>query len=140
MSAAADWPDDRFRALLGSRHPIIAAPMAGAAGVELAVAAIEGGAVGSLPCGLLDAEKVRAQALEVRARAAGPLNLNFFCHVMPEADDESAWRGVLGPSLTIPIPLAGSCVVGVPAGRGSRVQLRVLGSRPPLRTCRGPRP
>ena len=43
----------RFEALLGSRLPIIAAPMAGAAGVELAVGAIEGGAVGSLPCAML---------------------------------------------------------------------------------------
>ena len=31
------WPDDGFTALLGSRLPIVAAPMAGAAGVELAV-------------------------------------------------------------------------------------------------------
>jgi nitronate monooxygenase len=91
------WPDPRFQALLGSRLPIIAAPMAGAAGVELAVAATEGGAVGSLPCAMLTPEEARAQAAEVRARAAGPLNLNFFCHTMPEAADDSAWRALLRP-------------------------------------------
>ena len=91
------WPDDRFCALLGSRHPIVAAPMAGAAGVELAVAAIDGGAVGSLPCPLLTPETVRAQAAEVRSRAGGPLNLNFFCHAMPEGADDVAWRTVLQP-------------------------------------------
>ena len=62
------WPDRRFADLLGSRLPILAAPMAGAAGVELAVAAIEGGAVGSLPCAMLTAEEARAQVAAVRAR------------------------------------------------------------------------
>jgi nitronate monooxygenase len=91
------WPDPRFQALLGSRFPIISAPMAGAAGVDLAVAAIAGGAGGSLPCGMLTPDQARAQADEVRARASGPLNLNFFCHVMPDAVDDSAWRALLRP-------------------------------------------
>jgi nitronate monooxygenase len=98
VSDAPAWPDDRFRALLGSRHPIVAAPMAGAGGVDLAVAAIEGGAVGSLPCALLTADAVRAQVAEVRARAAGSLNLNFFCHTMPEGVDDRAWHKLLGRS------------------------------------------
>jgi nitronate monooxygenase len=93
----SDWPDRRFADLLGSRLPMIAAPMAGAAGVDLAVAAIHAGAVGSLPCAMLSAGEARAQVEEVRARAAGPLNLNFFCHLMPEAADDSAWRALLRP-------------------------------------------
>ncbi len=91
------WPDRRFEALLGSRLPIIAAPMAGAAGVELAVAAILGGAVGSLPCAMLTPDQAQAQVAEVRARAGGPLLLNFFCHVMPGQVDDSAWRALLRP-------------------------------------------
>ena len=91
------WPDPRFQALFGSRLPIISAPMAGAAGVELAVAAILGGAVGSLPCAMLTPGEARAQADEVRAHASGPLNLNFFCHHLPEAVDDSAWRALLRP-------------------------------------------
>ena len=97
MSVAQGWPDDRFAALLGSRHPIVQAPMAGAGGVELAVAAIEGGAVGSLPGAMLTPDALREQVAEVRDRAAGPLNLNFFCHAMPEAADDKAWRALLQP-------------------------------------------
>jgi nitronate monooxygenase len=91
------WPDRRFADILGSRWPIIAAPMAGAAGVELAVAVIQGGGVGSLPCAMLTPDEARAQAAEVRARAAGPLNLNFFCHAVPDGVDDGAWRALLAP-------------------------------------------
>lgn len=94
---ASGWPDRRFEALLGSRLPLIAAPMAGAGGVDLAVAAIQGGAVGSLPCAMLAPEDVRAQVAQVRARSAGPLNLNFFCHAMPEGADDAPWRALLRP-------------------------------------------
>ena len=71
--------------------------MAGAGGVELAVGAIEGGAVGSLPCALLTPDEVIAQVKEVRARADGPINLNFFCHQMPENGEDGAWRALLKP-------------------------------------------
>ena len=91
------WRDPRFLDLVGSKHPIIQAPMAGAGGVELCVAAIEGGALGSMPCGMLAPDQVPSQAAEVRARVNGPLNLNFFCHKMPVDVDDSAWRGVLRP-------------------------------------------
>lgn len=91
------WPDQRFVQLAGSEHPIIQAPMAGAGGVELCAAVITGGGVGSLPCGMLTPEKVVAQAAEVRERVSGPLNLNFFCHRMPEAVDDGAWRTLLEP-------------------------------------------
>jgi nitronate monooxygenase len=91
------WPDDRFLALSGARLPILQAPMAGAGGVALAVAALKGGAVGSLPCAMRTAAEVVAEAAEVRAAAAGPLNLNFFCHELPGDADDSAWRALLRP-------------------------------------------
>lgn len=91
------WRNQRFLDLVAVQHPIIAAPMAGAAGVELCVAAIDGGALGSLPCALLSPDEVRQQAGEVRARAPGPLNLNFFCHPMPSEVDDSHWRRLLRP-------------------------------------------
>ncbi|HEX8262431.1 MAG TPA: nitronate monooxygenase [Allosphingosinicella sp.] len=94
---AAGWPDRRFEALLGSRHPILLAPMAGAGGVELAAGAMEGGAVGSLPCAMLAPDEVLAQVGQVRARAAGPINLNFFCHAVPDRSDERPWRALLAP-------------------------------------------
>ncbi len=91
------WPDKRFLALVGAKHPIIQAPMANGGGVELCVAAIEGGALGSLPCGMLSADQVHEQVDEVRRRVAGPLNLNFLCHRMPQGADDSAWRALLQP-------------------------------------------
>lgn len=91
------WPDQGFETLLGSRLPIIQAPMAGAGGVELAVAAIMGGAVGSLPSGMLTPDEVAAQVAAVRAAAEGPLNLNFFCHTIPGDVDDRDWRELLRP-------------------------------------------
>jgi nitronate monooxygenase len=91
------WPDRRFLALTGADLPIVQAPMAGAGGTPLAIGAIRGGAVGSLPCGMLTPGEVRAQVAAVRAAAEGPLNLNFFCHTMPEGVDDSAWRALLAP-------------------------------------------
>jgi nitronate monooxygenase len=91
------WPDRRFLDLVGTEHPIVQAPMAGAGGVELCVAAVEGGALGFLPCGMLAPEQVRAQVAEVRSRTNGPFGLNFFCHVMPPGVDDSAWRTLLQP-------------------------------------------
>lgn len=71
--------------------------MANAGGVDLCVGAIEGGALGSLPCGMLSTQQIREQVAEVRARAPGPLNLNFLCHRMPEDADQSRWLSLLQP-------------------------------------------
>lgn len=71
--------------------------MAGAGGVDLCVAAIDGGALGSLPCGMLNPEQVREQVAEVRSRTDGAFALNFFCHRMPREMDDRAWRALLQP-------------------------------------------
>lgn len=87
-----------FIETIAARAPILQAPMAGAGGPALAIAAMRGGAVGSLPCALLIPEQLAAQVAEVRAAAQGPLNLNFFCHSLPEpAPDERAWQALLAP-------------------------------------------
>jgi len=91
------WPDGRFLDLVGIEHPIVQAPMAGAGGVDLCVAAMEGGALGSLPCGMLSPEQVGEQVAAVRARSNRPFSLNFFCHRMPVDADDSAWRQLLDP-------------------------------------------
>lgn len=91
------WPDRRLLDLTGARHPIIQASMAGAGDAALAIAAIRAGAIGSLPCAMLSPEQVGTQVAEVRAASDGPLNLNFFCHKMPEQTDDSAWRTLLQP-------------------------------------------
>ena len=91
------WPDRRWLDLVGTDHPIIQAPMANGGGVELAVAAIDGGALGSLACGILSEDQVGQQATDVRSRANGPINLNFFCHRMPGDTDDQAWVALLQP-------------------------------------------
>jgi len=91
------WPDHRFLELVGSEFPIVQAPMAGAGGVELCVAAMRGGALGSLPCAMLSPDQVRTQLAKVRSQIDGPFALNFFCHRMPEQADDSAWRVLLQP-------------------------------------------
>ncbi|GAA4823126.1 nitronate monooxygenase family protein [Sphingosinicella ginsenosidimutans] len=91
------WTDRRWIDLAGAATPIIQAPMAGAGGVDLAVAAMRGGGVGSLPCALLTPDAVREQVAMLRARATGPINLNFFCHTMPPPPDEADWRALLSP-------------------------------------------
>jgi nitronate monooxygenase len=91
------WPDRRLLDLVGIDLPIIQAPMAGANGSAMAIAVSEAGGLGSLPCAMLDAAKVRAEIGVIRQRTAKPINVNFFCHMPPAPDPqrEAAWRGGL---------------------------------------------
>jgi nitronate monooxygenase len=93
------WPDRRFLELLNIEHPIVQAPMAGAMDWELAAAVSEAGGLGSLPCAMLKPEQVREQVEKIRGRTKKPININFFCHKPPRADNarEAAWRDRLAP-------------------------------------------
>jgi len=93
------WPDRRLIDLLKIELPIVQAPMAGAQDWELAAAAAEAGILGSLPCAMLSVEKVREEFAKIRARTKKPINLNFFCHLSPRADNarEALWRDRLAP-------------------------------------------
>ena len=88
---------DRFLALTGARLPLVQAPMANFAGSALAIAALKAGAVGSLACAVLSPDQVAAEVAAIRAAAAGPINLNFFCHTLGPQPDESAWYAALAP-------------------------------------------
>ena len=90
-------PVQDFLRRTGARVPIVQAPMAGAGGIDLAVAAIRGGALGSLPCAMLTPDQVREQVTAVRSQADGPLNLNFFCHTLGQPPDETRWHALLAP-------------------------------------------
>jgi nitronate monooxygenase len=85
--------------LFGVSLPIIQAPMAGSQDGLLAAAVSEAGGLGSLPCAMLDADAIRRQVREIRARTSNPVNVNFFCHTPPTPDPEreSAWRTMLSP-------------------------------------------
>ena len=85
--------------LLGVRHPLLLAPMAGAADEALAIAVARAGGLGALPCAMLDAGTLRAQVERFRTAVDAPLNLNFFCHAEPPADAarQARWRERLAP-------------------------------------------
>jgi nitronate monooxygenase len=93
------WPDRRLIELFKIEFPIVQAPMAGIMDADLVIAAAQGGALGSLPCAMLTAEKAREQVNIIRQRVSAPVNMNFFCHKAVEAEPgrEAAWRQRLAP-------------------------------------------
>jgi nitronate monooxygenase len=93
------WPDTRLLELFHIELPIVQAPVAGAMDWELAAAAAEAGALGSLPCAMLNADQIRDQMAKIRARTKKPINLNFFCHAPPALNNarEARWRERLAP-------------------------------------------
>jgi nitronate monooxygenase len=84
---------------LGIGLPIIQAPMAGVSSPAMAAAVSNGGALGSIGVGAVDAERARRMIADVRARSACPLNVNVFCHRPPKPDAalEAAWLAHLRP-------------------------------------------
>jgi len=93
------WPDRRLMDLFKTEYPIVLAPLAGVADSELAIAAAEGGALGSLACAMLSPEKAREQVNIFRQRVSAPINMNFFSHKAVNADParEATWRQRLAP-------------------------------------------
>ena len=88
------WPNRELLDLIGIELPIIQAPMAGANGSAMAIAVSEAGALGSLPCAMLDAAKVSAEIGVIRQQTAKPVNVNFFCHksAAPDSNRDAAWK------------------------------------------------
>src|SRR3954451_23712057 len=97
--AKAMWPDRRLLDLFRTEFPIVLAPMAGVMDAELVIAAAQGGALGSLPCAMLSADKAREQINIIRQRVSAPVNMNFFCHTPTEGDSsrEAKWKQRLAP-------------------------------------------
>src|SRR3954447_4040675 len=93
------WPDRRLIELFKIEFPIVQAPMAGIMDTDLVIAAAQGGALGSLPCAMLTAEKARELINIIRQRVSAPVNMNFFCHKAVEAEPgrEAAWKQRLAP-------------------------------------------
>jgi nitronate monooxygenase len=91
------WPDSRLTDLLSMELPIVQAPMAGANGSALAAAVCEAGGLGSLPCAMIEGDKIRAEIGVIRQRSSVPLNVNFFCHTPPKPDPGKAasWKARL---------------------------------------------
>ena len=77
------WPSSRLQDLFGIDLPIIQAPMAGAQLSAMTIAVSEAGGLGSLPCAMLTAERMRQELDAIRSATSKPFNINFFCHQSP---------------------------------------------------------
>lgn len=73
----SQWPDTRILDLLGIELPIIQAPMAGATGAAMVIAASNAGGLGSMPAALLSTDQLREELKVIRAQTQRPINVNF---------------------------------------------------------------
>lgn len=88
--------------LLGTELPLIQAPMAGVQDSALAIAVSEAGGLGSLPCAMLEPEKMDAEMARLSAGTQKPYNVNFFAHrfITIDAASHEQWRKTLAPYYT----------------------------------------
>lgn len=129
------WPDTRLRDLFSIDHPIIQAPMAGASGLDMALAVSAAGGLGSLACAALDPDRLHGVLATAREKTAKSLNVNFFAHAAPKDDParDAAWLGKLSAyhaelgldapdALSVgplrPFDAARCAVIGLRASRG----------------------
>jgi nitronate monooxygenase len=85
--------------LLGIRHPIIQAPMAGFGRPQLAAAVTDAGGLGSLALGAGTAAQAEGAITALQALTSGPFNVNLFTHApaLPDAAREARWLDHLAP-------------------------------------------
>ena len=71
--------------------------MSGSGGVVLAIAVAQAGGLGSLPAALLSSSQLAEQIDEFRRATDAPLNVNVFCHQLPEVSTSEleAWAATL---------------------------------------------
>lgn len=118
-----------------TRWPLVQAPMAGVQGAALANAAAQGGALGSLPCAMLDAAGLQREWAALRPAVPGQaFNLNFFCHrpPTPDAAREAAWAALLAPyreALGLPADATGTAAQRQPFSRATVELLDALRPR-----------
>src|SRR3984893_2356970 len=93
------WPDRRLLDLFKTEFPIVLAPMAGAMDTDLVIAAAQGGAGGPLPCASISVDKAREQFNIIRQPLTAPINMNFSCQKLVEADPQqfAEWMQRLTP-------------------------------------------
>jgi NAD(P)H-dependent flavin oxidoreductase YrpB (nitropropane dioxygenase family) len=93
------WPNRRLLDVLKIEHPIVQAPMGGHVTPDMPVAVSTAGGLGSFPSAGLTPAQMREEVGKIHAKSAKPINLNFFCHSIPQREEasESAWRRRLAP-------------------------------------------
>ena len=82
------WPQNQLSDLLGVKHPIIQAPMAGSTTVELVAAVSNAGGIGSMGYSETPTDQIMEDARRIRKLTGKPFNLNFFAHDTPANDPE----------------------------------------------------
>ena len=93
------WPNRRLIDLFKIQHPLLLAPMAGFSTVSLAAAVCDAGGLGSVACAMMQPRTVAETIREFRGLTDKPLNVNFFCHLPANADEENekSWHHRLLP-------------------------------------------
>jgi NAD(P)H-dependent flavin oxidoreductase YrpB (nitropropane dioxygenase family) len=84
------WPDRRLVELFEIEHPIVLAPMAGFATVELAAAVADAGGLGSIGCATMNPQFAVETIARMQRLTSKPININFFRHDPAKADDAFA--------------------------------------------------
>lgn len=64
-------------------YPIVQAPMAGITTVEMVVASLEAGILGSIGAGYMEAEEIRRMIRAIKKRSTKPFLINLFAYDMP---------------------------------------------------------
>ena len=93
------WPATRLCELLGIKHPILQAPMAGTCTADLAAAVSNAGGLGAVGAGYMTVEQIEARMAEVRLRTNQGINVNFFMTdppASPAASPHSFQTSMLG--------------------------------------------
>lgn len=92
---------NNLKKLLNIEFPIIQAPMAGVQDRELAIAVSNSGGLGSVPCAMLSLEKLEQELTTIQQQTDKPININFFCHTLPNPDHiaQQRWQHALSSFL-----------------------------------------
>jgi nitronate monooxygenase len=65
----------------------------------MVIAASNAGGLGSMPAAMLSTDQLRDELTTIRQHTQRPINVNFFCHQPPAADEQraQAWKNLLQP-------------------------------------------
>jgi nitronate monooxygenase len=93
------WPDTDLSELLGTRYPLIQAPMAGVSTPELVAAVSGAGALGSLGGATLPPDQLRSDIEAVRGLTDAPFAVNVFAplETPPAPEQVAAMSEALAP-------------------------------------------
>jgi nitronate monooxygenase len=100
------WTHTALTELVGTRLPIVQAPMAGGISTpRLAAAVSEAGGLGSIAGALLSPDDLRAEIAETRSLTRKPFAVNVFAPLpMPTLERIEEWARVTGTAPTLPPP------------------------------------